>query len=117
MLEDAREIIDWLKTCPYYYETEKQIFVHAGIVEWADEDWLDVTSDDLMVSKYPASIGSFYKDIIAGHISTAKISGDPNFHGVYFDRKNHFYVDGTTYKSGKVPVLVYDQEKDKYHEI
>ena len=117
LLEDAREIIDWLKTCPYYYETEKQIFVYAGIAEWADEDWLDVTSDDLMVSKYPASIGSFYKDIIAGHISTMKISNKPDFYGVFFDGKSHFYVDGTTYRSGKVPVLVYDQEKDKYYEI
>lgn len=114
--EDADEIITWLRTCLYYYETDQQIFVHAGIAEWAGEEWLCVTSEEMMVSKYPASTGAFYKDIIAGHISTARISNNNEFYGVFRDGKNHYYLDGTTYKSGKVPILVYDTEKRIYFE-
>ncbi|MBQ2882956.1 MAG: metallophosphoesterase [Alphaproteobacteria bacterium] len=116
LLEDADEIITWLRGCLYYYETDNQIFVHAGIAEWAKEEWLCVTSDDLMVRKYPASKGTFYKDVIAGHISTARISKNNEFYGVLHDGESHYYLDGTTYRSGKVPVLVYDTEEKIYFE-
>jgi serine/threonine protein phosphatase 1 len=108
LLEDAGEIITWLKGLPYFYETDKQIYVHAGVAEWAKEDWLCVTSEELMVGKYPASIGAFYKDVIAGHISTERISGNDGFYEVFHDGQSHYYLDGTTYKSGKIPVLVCD---------
>ena len=114
--EDADEIIRWLQGLEYFYETDKQIFVHAGIAEWVGEDWQCVTSDDYMVRKSSATKGSFVKDIIAGHISTAKISGDKNYYGVFHDGDNHYYLDGSTYRSGRIPVLVYDTEKATYYE-
>lgn len=101
---------------PYYYETERQILVHAGIAEWAGEDWLCVTSEELMVGKTTASRGNFYKDVIAGHISTAKISGDRTYDGIWSDGCSHYYLDGTTWRSGKIPVLEYDAETGRYRE-
>lgn len=51
MLEDAGELIIWMRHLPYFYETERQILVHAGIAEWGEKDWLCVTSRELMVGK------------------------------------------------------------------
>lgn len=70
---------------PYFYETERQILVHAGIAEWGGKDWLCVTSRELMVGKRTVSRGAFYKDVIAGHISTAKISGNRIYDGIWHD--------------------------------
>ena len=53
-------------------------------------------------------------DIIAGHIATSKISGDEDFHGVYYDGASHYYIDGTVVESGKIPVLAYDEKSGKY---
>lgn len=86
---------------PYFYETERQILVHAGIAEWGGKDWLCVTSEELMVGKRTVSRGAFYKDVIAGHISTAKISGNRIYDGIWHDGQSHYYLDGTTWRSGK----------------
>ncbi len=37
ILQDHKDLIDWIKKLPLYYETEKQIFVHAGVDEDAGE--------------------------------------------------------------------------------
>ena len=116
LLEDAGELLAWMRHFPYYYETERQILVHAGIAEWAGEDWLCVTSEELMVGKTTASRGNFYKDVIAGHISTAKISGDRTYDGIWSDGCSHYYLDGTTWRSGKIPVLEYEAETRRYRE-
>jgi serine/threonine protein phosphatase 1 len=76
-----------------------------------------VTSEELMVGKRTVSRGAFYKDVIAGHISTAKISGNRIYDGIWHDGQSHYYLDGTTWRSGKIPVLEYDSETGKYREI
>ena len=111
------ELIQWLRKLPYFYETERQIFVHAGIDEEAGDWWQYDTPEYMFVGKYPASAGSFYKDIIAGHIGTARIAGDPDFHGVYHDGQSHYYIDGTVNESGRIPILAYDEEERTYSEL
>lgn len=117
VLEACGELIKWIRGLPYYYVTEKQIFVHAGVDEEAGEWWHLGTPEYVFTSKFPASKGSFYKDIIAGHNGTAVITGDRNFHGVYHDGQSHYYIDGTVYVSGKIPVLAYDEKTGKYSEL
>ena len=109
--------IEWLKTLQRYYETEKQIFCHAGICEEAEDLWKWSTDDYMFTSKFPAQFGKFYKDIIAGHIGTAGISGDSNYHDIYFDGQSHYYIDGTTLESGNIPILMYDTGTEKYYSI
>lgn len=116
VLSSNGELIRWLRGLPYYCETERQIFVHAGIDEEAGKWWYGA-EEYIFISKFPASTGSFYKDIIAGHISTARISGAPNFHGVYHDGQSHYYIDGTVNESGRIPILAYEEEKGTYSEI
>ncbi len=115
--KDHKELLAWLRGLPYYYETEKQIFVHAGIDEDADDLWKHGTAEAMFTSKYPAETGSFYKDIIAGHVGTCGIAHDDHFHDVYWDGESHYYLDGTTVKSGKIPLLKYDTETGEYTEF
>lgn len=99
----------------FYYETNKQIFVHAGIYEIDEELWKDATEEREFTWKFPAEIGSFYKDIIAGHVSTVEVSGDNNFLGkVYWDNESHFFIDGETNLSGVIPLLKYDIQTTIY---
>lgn len=112
-----KNLLNWMKCLPYYYKTEHQIFVHAGIDEEA-EDWWEVgTPDYYFVGKYPPATGRFYMDIIAGHTSTSSISGDINYNDVYYDGKSHYYIDGSVTCSKFIPVLVYDEVNNKYYRL
>lgn len=114
ILTNHAELVKWLKDMLLYYETDTQIFVHAGIDEEAEEYWKVGSSEDIFLSKFPATFGTFYKDIVAGHISTSSLSKDKDFHSVYWDGKSHFYIDGETTKSGHVPVLKFNTTTNRY---
>ncbi|MDF1494975.1 metallophosphoesterase [Caproiciproducens sp. CPB-2] len=111
---DDDSMINWLKDLPYYYETDTQIYVHAGIDEEAGEFWKWGSEDYYFCSKYPYTIGKFEKDIIAGHIGTSTITGNENYHKVFWDKQSHFYIDGTTELSKILPLLKYDTNKKRY---
>ena len=83
ILENHAGLSRWLKGLPYYYETETQIYVHAGLEEEAEDLWKWATEDSLFFSKFPHTAGRFYKDIIAGHIGSCAVAGDEDFCGVY----------------------------------
>jgi serine/threonine protein phosphatase 1 len=114
ILTNHIELIQWLNNLPLNYETETQIFVHAGIDEEAEEFWKHGTPDEYFVSKFPATFGKFHKDIIAGHISTSTLAKDKDFHDVFWDGESHFFIDGETNVSGTIPVLKYDTITLKY---
>lgn len=117
IIEQHRDLIHWVKSLPLYYETANQIFVHAGVDEEAEEYWMHGTPDEYFISKYPASFGYFYKDIIAGHISTSSLANDKDYHDFFWDGKSHYYIDGETKVSGIVPLLQYDTETKKYSSL
>lgn len=114
ILSNHNDIIEWLKNLPYYYEIEDQIFVHAGIDEEAGEYWQWGTLEELFVSKFPATFGKFYKDIIAGHISASSLAKDRAFTDIYWDKKSHYFIDGNTNYSGIIPLLKYDTTNKSY---
>ena len=118
LLSNNEELIAWVRKMPSFYETENQIFVHAGVDEEAGEYWQWGTSDDILLWKFPASKGEFYKTIIAGHVGTGDVSRDRSFHDVYFDGASHYYIDGSVYKHrGKLLLLGYDEKEDKYYQV
>lgn len=111
------ELLKWLisKKKDLYYETANQIFVHAGICEIDEELWKHATEENEFTWKYPGEIGPFYKDIIAGHISSVDVSKDEKYLGkVYWDEQSHFFIDGDTNKSGIIPVLKYNTDTRIY---
>ena len=112
--------IQWLRTLPRYFVAGNTIFVHAGIDEEAGDLWEWGTSDEVFTSKYPAEIGKIQDldlKVVAGHVGTAEISGDPRFHGIYFDGESHYYIDGTVLDSGVIPVLMVDTITDEYYQV
>lgn len=118
VLSANEELIRWLRERPYYYQTEKQIFVHAGIDEEAGEWWEQVTPESTFVGKYPVTTEPFYKDIISGHVSAAKIAGDPAYTGrLWYDGASHWFLDGTVRKTGRIPLLAYDETTGEYREL
>ena len=56
-------------------------------------------------------------DIIAGHIGTASIAGDPSFHDIYYDGQSHYYIDGSVLDSGVIPVLMVDTRSNRYYRV
>ena len=118
--EDKEEqYIEWMTDLPRYYVERNTLFVHAGIDEEAEDLWEWGTDDFVFTEKYPAQTGKFYGDIkiVAGHIGTAEISGDPRFHDIYFDGESHYYIDGTVLDSGVIPVIKVDTENNKYYRV
>ena len=111
--------INWLKKRyrnKRYYETETQVFVHAGIDEDGDNLWHELTAPDLFTNKFPASIGRFYKDIISGHVASWEVAKNKTYQGkIYFDSKSHYFIDGDVNHSKTIPVLCYDTITKKYH--
>lgn len=109
-----KNLLTWLKTLPYHYETENQIFVHAGIDEEAGEYWKWGSEDYYFCSKYPYTTGKFNKDIIAGHTHTSTIANDESYHKVFWDKQSHFFIDGETAISKVIPLLKYDTTTKRY---
>lgn len=99
-----------------YFETENQIFVHAGIDEEAGDLWKALTDTKTFTNKFPLTTGKFYKDIISGHISSCEVANDPNYLGkIYYDQKSHYFIDGDVMNSKTIPVLCYDTITKKYY--
>lgn len=110
-------LLQWLEGLLLYYETEHQIFVHAGIDEEAGELWTVGTSDEMFLEKYPPTKGEFIKDIVAGHVSTSTVSGHRNDHDIFYDGESHFYIDGidsypmsVKESACVIPLLLYYEE-------
>ena len=112
--------IQWIENLPRYYSEGKTIFVHAGIDEWAGDLWEWGTGDEIFVGKYPAETGKIEgldMKVVAGHVGTAEIAGNPYFHDIYYDGESHYYIDGTVLDSGVIPVLMVDTNEDKYYRV
>lgn len=69
--------LDWMRGLPFYYETDTQIFVHAGIDEEAGDLWRWGTEDAYFCEKFPWSTGKFLKDIIAATLERGSLPTTP----------------------------------------
>lgn len=119
--ENHKQLLVWMRKLRLFYETDTQIFVHAGVDEEIPEDeaeWCTIgTPDYVMTGKFPPSIGHFYKEIIAGHVAASHLAGDLSFNGIFFDGESHYYIDGSTAKFRRVLCLAYDEKEEKYYQL
>jgi len=109
ILANHKELLTWMKNLKAFYETESQIFVHAGVDEDIPKEevaWCTwATPEYMLVGKYPPTTGNFYKDVIAGHVSASSVAGDSSLEGIYFDGQSHFYIDGSTTRTQRLLCL------------
>ena len=98
-----------------YYETDTQIFVHAGIDEEAGKLWKELTSSEMFTNKFPITTGGFLKDIVSGHVASWEVAKDKTYQGkIYFDGENHYCIDGDVNHSKTIPVICYDTVTKSY---
>ena len=117
---DDDKYLRWMENLPRYYTAGNTIFVHAGIDEEIGDYWEWGTSEEVFIGTYPAETGKIEgldMKVVAGHVSTAEISGDPCFHEVYYDGTSHYYIDGQVLKSGRLPILMVDTAIDRYYQV
>lgn len=117
--EEDDSYILFLQNLPLYHVEGNVIFVHAGIAEEAGEEWEWESTDRDYLEKYPAEYGYFDGDmtIVAGHVGTASVSGNPRFHDIFYDGESHYYIDATVYESGIINVLMYDTVSDVFFQV
>lgn len=54
------------------------------------------------------------RDAFTRALKLIDLSGDPDFHDIYFDGESHYYIDGTTLFSGVLPIIKVDTQNDRY---
>lgn len=118
-IKTKTKFIDWFKERykdKRYYETDNQIFVHAGIDEEAGKLWKELTSSEMFTNKFPLTTGGFLKDIVSGHVASWEVAKDKTYQGkIYHDSKSHYFIDGDVKNSKIIPVLCYDTITKKYY--
>lgn len=69
--EKYKDIIEFLNSLPYYYETDKYIFVHAGINPFL-KDWRNTTKDEFIWirDEFLDNDHNSEKTVIHGHTPT-----------------------------------------------
>ena len=119
--KNHKDLIQWLKKMPYYYETNTQIFVHAGVEEEIPEEEIEwctlATPEYIFTGKFPPTTGKFFKDIIVGHTSVAVVSNNEHMTDIYYDGASHYYIDGSVETTGKLLCLAYDEKKKVYYQL
>ena len=117
ILQTNGDLIRWMLSMDLFYQTEEQIFVHAGVDEEAGEYWEWGSGEEIFLWKYPAVTGKFCKTVIAGHTGTSSLARDKMFHEIFYDGQSHYYIDGSVYSHGKLLLLGYDEKEKKYYQI
>lgn len=117
-IKTKTKFIDWFKERykdKRYYETDNQIFVHAGIDEEAGDLWEELTNPETLTNKFPVTTSAFIKDVISGHIASHQVARDDSYLGKVYYNQNHYFIDGDVNHSKTIPVLCYDTITKKYY--
>ncbi len=110
------ELLSWISSFPYYYETKNYIFTHASIdCDVKDFKKPNISWDNLLWDDggfFGKEINNTKKTVVVGHFSTNDIRrrygvGDINDYSVLGrDDNKVIMIDGCTPVSGKVNVLI-----------
>lgn len=117
--EDCADMISFLRSLPYYHETDTHIFVHAGL-DWQLDDWRQTSEHDLVWLREDFYNGQNMTDktIIFGHTPTSHLFN----HGkqtseIWITDDNKIGIDGGAVYGGVLHGLVVNANgiKDNYY--
>lgn len=109
------EHVRWMHSLPLYHETEKQVFVHAGIPNGAPlaEQQYDTNSDGSVKFQWmlysPADHGGWHgKHVVHGH---HQHSDGPHTWGPSFNGGGRTNLDTYAWKTGRIVIGVFDDSQ------
>lgn len=112
---DVDEVVRWINKLPYYYETDKYIFTHAGIkhgVPLSKQDKDDFLNIREEFFNYPNKLN---KTIIFGHSTTQDITGDlMQKEPLFWDGK--IAIDTAGVADGRFTALIIDENNNITYE-
>lgn len=127
--EEYPELLEWLNTRPYYYETKNYIFTHGAIDTKAEDwhnpkcvrhgwtDWLALVWDD--GTFFGKEINNTDKTVVIGHFGTERLrkmydiphTKDNKFDILKREDGRVIAIDGTSSYTHKINVLVIEDEE------
>ena len=111
----------WMSRLAPYLKTARHVFVHSGIDESQGAEWELATPLERMLAGRETTCGPFVLDVVCGHtpaeMVAEKVTGDGSVEGVWWDGASHFYVDGATAYTHRLPTLVCDEAEGRHLEL
>lgn len=101
----ASEHVAFLSALPYYYETDKHLFIHAGI-DPTLTDWRETPQHDMIWIRQPFLFNDHQHDftVVHGHSPTQYIRGSKD-NSVLFGNKK-ISIDGACAYDGQINALM-----------
>lgn len=105
-----KELIDFLKELPYYFEWGHYLFVHAGL-NLTLKDWRQTSLRDFMWIRDAFHLGRNQtgKTIVFGHTITPSLHGDNQTTDLWFS-DNKIGIDGGAIYGGSVHGVIFDKK-------
>ena len=107
-----KELVEFLKTLPLYYEWEDYVFVHAG-VDLTKSDWKQSDPEDFVWIREPFHdmANKTGKTIVFGHTPTPYLHPDHSNCGLWLSDKK-IGIDGAGVFGGVVHGVLFEKDKD-----
>lgn len=107
ILHNYKELIRWLENLPCFYETEDQIFVHAGI-DLTLKDWKETPESQILWQPPDLKrVNQTGKSLVVGHTVTRKLNPDKSDR-IYVHQiagvSPIYFIDGAAVASGKLNI-------------
>jgi serine/threonine protein phosphatase 1 len=113
--EHYEDLIRFIRELPTMFETDKFIFVHAGL-NLELEDYHDTSEEDRLWIREPfhEGLNRTGKLIIFGHTPTPYLNGDPNNTAIWQTEDGKIGIDGGASQGGVLHVLLIDEDDENY---
>ena len=114
---NCSELVDFIETLPYVYETENYIFVHAGL-DLSLEDWRETSDYDKVWIRTPFHEGNNQtgKTIVFGHTPTFYLFGEkPGTAELWMTSDGKIGMDGGAVYGGVLHGIFFDEQGLREH--
>lgn len=111
------DLVDFIETLPYVYETENYIFVHAGL-DLSLEDWCETSDYDKVWIRTPFHEGKNQtgKTIVFGHTPTFYLFGEkPGTAELWTTADGKIGMDGGAVYGGVLHGILFDEQGLREH--